>query len=386
MIKRYSIPDLLSLRRRASKPPGLEAALEIIDKIQAEAKEYGNPRRSRDTNRRQYAGQRPSRRQHHGPAIQATKMPLKTSKSEVVLLLNKLGGDNVKVIAEQMEAIYKNASEPGELVTWIHAKTIKQHELAEVFCQMWLHMFRRDTALRSLYLRLCREYFQRLSYESSEDPDDEILALCHTMMALQGARIVGAGPVTEVVWALVSKLVCNARGCAQGLAVLVAGRNTDMLQSAVKRTRDPKGLLIHMFSTVNKDAYCLTVYPIVCAQASVALLPSELEETLTGLLFSELDPPTPMQIKLLLDMDDSSPIPGFVGKLAQHLVNQLAVQPELVEAVLPIFQRRWRRMPSATIKAMDQASERYASLPTASMRLKFKFMDYKDLFKSSKLR
>lgn len=385
---KYSIDFLLTLRPRAVTPANIQ---QIVATIQ-EGCTFSRPDRQlpkgRGTGGKEWR-QRPHAigshtlpqgrypRQKLPPGMEVTKMPLKTSKSEVILLLNKLGADNIQTIAEQIHAIFEKAAEGDELLAWIHGKTLAQPDLADVFAKMWLHIFKRDAAIRIAYLNLCSGKFRGLTYEPNEDADDRILELCHAMRAMHVLRVVDQKPLVAIMSSLTENITMNVKGCSQGLDVLAFDdRTRKALATVIDRRSDAEEMLRHMFSTVSAETYCTTVYPIISYRAAVG---HHLDTVLSDVFFDSRSPPSALQVNLLMTMKMGR---DYVERLAVHLIALLPTRPEVVEPVLVIFKAHGSLMQGSTVASMKQAAIDYIGASDSSMRLKFQYMDFQDLVKS----
>lgn len=364
----YSIRQLLDLRSHASRPIGIDAVVKIIQSSLSQAP-------AADKNRRHHP-----HRARKPPPLAATKMPLKTSKSEVLMLLNKLGGDQIADIGGKIYTIYTKSDEKEGLLTWIHAKTFEQRDLAQLFAEMWSCIFRRDmnqeNQVRKLYLTLSAQRFRSLVFEDNEDSDDRILEVCEAMTAFKVAGLIDMRPIAEIVSKLVTQMSHRCfKGCAQGLEVITRGLplKTLVAQTMAKMNSEQcAGYMTFLLGSTSADSYCTTVFPMILASAAQNV-PST--DDLIRKMFLGTIPPRQDQVTLLLTLSKHS----LEHELAGHLIALLRDDPKVIDAALVIFRLRGKRMPRHLIACMHKAADEYIASATSTPRLKFKFMDFKDL-------
>lgn len=376
MIHRYSIEFLIALRDCGRAPVNIkeiQAAIVVSSANHPPKKRYGQQQHAWRRDKPPQPPQRPC------PSIAVTKMPIKTSKSEVVLLLNQLGGDNAKAIATKIHGAIEAAEQRGELITFIHDKTMAQPALSMIFADMWFHVFQADCTIRTEYLDRCQKRFKSLSYVDT----DAILEICHAMAASFAKRIVSLTPITSIMRGLVNNLLLNVHGGTQGLDVLVnaykppRGPNRMMatLDQSARTMADPVGVLEHMFSTVSKDEHCTNIYPHICSHAARLIGRPALDLVLETCLAH----PSSSKMKLLILMSALYPVDDVIARLSNELVSGLDAHPGDIEAIIVLFQMHSSIIPNETISKMDEAAAVYMGSANMTMRLKFKYMDYMDL-------
>ncbi len=385
---------MLGLRHRATRPDGIDLACKTVLQSKDVSRDahkvtshrnVGKNGTTRPASNGWGGGKSyPARQQKQwAPDTRFTKMPLKTSKSDVLLLLNKLGGDNVDQIADQLYEICAKAEQKEELIAWLQNKTIEQPTLADVYAEMWVRVFRRDRRIRELYLGGCNARFRSIQYDSS-DNSECILEICHAMTAAYKVRIIDQRPLLEIIGALIANILnVSHHRCCHGLSVILGGTKGTLVQAVNDNIRrmnetDQHAILSLMFTTASPSEHCATVHPIVCRPIVQRMDRVHLDDLVNNVFIEHH--PKPPQVTLLMNIVSDM---RMIRRLVRLLIEMVSSHPELVESILVIFKWHGSNLPLKTIADMDLQATNYVSTPGCSMKLKFKFMDYMDLKKTN---
>ena len=225
-LRRYSIEFLLTRRDHATKPEGLEAAILIVKELNVERpfvpvpyRESRGRGRGRDRGRGRGSAYRDrnSRIDRHVP----TRLPVKTGRSALTLLLNKLGDDNVDMVSKSVAETFETTEDLSSLVKWFMDTTMPQVALAATFANMWKAVFHLCPAVKLRYMALCKEKFEGLKYDGTEADDALIVQLAETLVALHCVQAISLIPITHLLVTYVGNLHLAA-ACSRGLDTILA--------------------------------------------------------------------------------------------------------------------------------------------------------------------
>ena len=148
---RYSIPFLLLFQHYDLKSDAVHTAIEILQAsqvVEVKPTDRPNKRVEKRYNRR------------HLPVLVATCMPSRDRMSEVTSLLNKLGPDNVREIADQLFRKTSSSDNPRQTMEGLSMKSLEQDVIvAPLFANLSLTLFKKDPVIKQIYMAVAKARF-----------------------------------------------------------------------------------------------------------------------------------------------------------------------------------------------------------------------------------
>jgi hypothetical protein len=311
-------------------------------------------------------------------------MPIKTGRSDLTLLLNKLGEDNVDAIADNVAKVFNETEDVKELTSWFLDKTLPQTQLAGIFAAMWLRIFKDNPAVNAEYMTMCRGRFEASTYDASDSDNLVILQLAHAIPALYEKAAISVNPLRALIKSYLDNLG-NSPGCFDALLLMIPGTEAEPGKIMCSHIREMTTTKRHSLATCVIAALATQgTYLELAIHVSEALIAAEAQQTPPA-TFHFTHTLSQWQAALLVALLKRQKIPrSYHQEVTERLVHDIQEKPDTIDTLLVLLTGGGSWLPERLKAEAVKKAEEVSANPSAygvSMKVRFKFMDLLDLSK-----
>ena len=403
---RYELDFLLALQDQCQVGPDniaeIQSMIDTTDYSTTDPNYYQQPARSRSnkqTQRSHKRSQRQRQQQQQKPKLQITRRPNKTGRSQLIMLLNKMGENFLISNASDLYKLIKE--DVQDLVPFLCDITFKQAEILSVYAQMWMELFVLDakhntkSEIKESYMNYCRNVFENLAYDNSEIDNEKIIIITTCIVELYSAskeartmygaqidprRFIISYIPLKLMMTSYLKHITEIETCATAIHIILGEPEMkDLLIQIVKGISDQeKRILVqHIVNNSNMDKDILHAYSEICQGLLVDN--NHCAEFKQSTLSRMPDAPLPLMIVATTISDIT-----FYEECLRVLFDVLPENNKGIECVLALFNAHGRslqkRVPEI-VERLYETSNAYQQDARFNMKWKFKFMDFTDLYK-----
>ncbi len=324
--------------------------------------------------------------------VKITRMPVKTGRSALTLLLNKLGEDNVEAVADSITKVFAETEDLNELISWFIETTLPQTALADTFAAMWVRVFKRNAEVKNAYMKKTRQIFESLKYDSSERDNEVIVQLAHAIPALNRCNAITFRPVQMLIGSYVDNLRVVGGACLEALALIIpsnipssTGKYLNVYVAPMPReSRETRA--DHLMQCLATAGTHLSI-SILLMDAFLA--PSTGINSTGASSYSSLielesgTAPSQWQASLFVELLKRNRISRTViSQHVQELIERVQASPETIDALLVLMSSCGTWISPMIKEEAGAKAKQIVDNATAfgvSMKIRFKFMDLLDL-------